>query len=200
MKKGHHLQYRRHHHHLDHLQGVLQRCHLCSPTRVARTKAQSGGGEGHKGSRFHFIQKGKNNQKGLKRGRGEAGWTSGSGDNNSLGRGEREREHSVSTASSLVRQPDPLKTVQEILDGRREDFVLSAEEVENLMKKNEGLFTDKTHLMRLLVENTGHLSLPPISKFRVSSAALGASGAIYVGVNVEFAGNYSQYPKYPIPN
>jgi cytidine deaminase len=91
-------------------------------------------------------------------------------------------------ASLVQQQSDPLKTMQEVLDARKEDFVLSPDEVDKLLKTSSSSFTDKTHLMKELVEHTGHLSLPPISNFRVSSAALGASGAIYVGVNVEFAG------------
>jgi len=37
-----------------------------------------------------------------------------------------------------------------------------------------------------LVKNTAHLSLPPISNFHVSCAALGSSGRVYIGVNIEF--------------
>jgi len=120
----------------------------------------SSGSNGSGGSRFSFINKG--NQKGRRGLTGKA-------------------------SLAKQQQSDPLKTVQEVLDARKEDFVLSPDEVDKLLKASS-TFTDKTHLMKELVLHAGHLSLPPISNFKVSSAALGASGAIYVGVNVEFAG------------
>lgn len=74
--------------------------------------------------------------------------------------------------------------VRQVLESREESFVLSAEEVERIM--GFGLFESIDELLRELTRNTSHLSLPPISNFRVSCAALGESGRVYVGVNIEF--------------
>lgn len=74
--------------------------------------------------------------------------------------------------------------VQEIIDNRKERFVLLPDEVETMMEAGD--FRTKTELLAELTRHTGDLSLPPISNFRVSSAALGASGRVYIGVNIEF--------------
>ena len=103
---------------------------------------------------------------------------------------KKKRRRKVQTSRSRVSTKSKSGSdMQAILDARREKFVLSAEEVKDLMQA--GHFEDETHLLRELTGHTGNLSIPPISNFRVSSAALGESGRIYVGVNIEFEGIHS---------
>lgn len=67
-----------------------------------------------------------------------------------------------------------------ISDGR---FVLSADEVTALMETT-GLDIDA--LLLHLVNPAATLARPPISLFHVGAVGLGASGAVYIGVNLEF--------------
>ena len=49
------------------------------------------------------------------------------------------------------------------------------------------LSTDQ--LLAELVQLTAKFAIPPISNFDIGAAALGASGDVYLGVNLEFPGN-----------
>mmetsp|Transcript_22060 Transcript_22060/g.61223 ORF Transcript_22060/g.61223 Transcript_22060/m.61223 type:complete len:427 (-) Transcript_22060:11-1291(-) len=62
-------------------------------------------------------------------------------------------------------------------------FVLEAEEVQELMDTT-GLSQDE--LLVHLVNPASTLARPPVSLFHVGAVGLGASGRVYVGVNLEF--------------
>ena len=64
-------------------------------------------------------------------------------------------------------------------------FVISAERVLALAAQR-GL--DTQDLLPEFVREAQKLAIPPTSKFHVGAAALGASGAVYLGVNVELPG------------
>lgn len=64
-------------------------------------------------------------------------------------------------------------------------FVISAERVLALAAQR-GL--DPQDLLPEFVREAQKLAIPPTSKFHVGAAALGASGAVYLGVNVELPG------------
>ena len=64
-------------------------------------------------------------------------------------------------------------------------FVISAERVLALAAQR-GL--DPQNLLPEFVREAQKLAIPPTSKFHVGAAALGASGAVYLGVNVELPG------------
>ena len=66
-----------------------------------------------------------------------------------------------------------------------EHFVISAERVLALAAQR-GL--DPQDLLPEFVREAQKLAIPPTSKFHVGAAALGASGAVYLGVNVELPG------------
>lgn len=68
-----------------------------------------------------------------------------------------------------------------VLDGR---FCLSPERVQQLLQEH-ALTEDQ--LLTLLITSASKLARPPISSFHVGAVGLGASGALYVGVNLEFA-------------
>ncbi|KAG0483100.1 hypothetical protein HPP92_011184 [Vanilla planifolia] len=65
-------------------------------------------------------------------------------------------------------------------------FVIEPEEAE-AMRRERGLPAIRD-LLRSLVPAAQLLARPPISKYPVGAAALGVSGRIYIGVNVEFPG------------
>lgn len=65
-------------------------------------------------------------------------------------------------------------------------FVIEAEEAES-MRKEMGLAALRD-LLPALLPAARLLARPPISRFRVGAAALGISGRIYLGANVEFPG------------
>ncbi len=64
-------------------------------------------------------------------------------------------------------------------------FVLSAEQVNQITKKS-GIPVES--LLQRLVPVAATHAIPPISNYKVGAAALGGSGAIYLGVNLEFSG------------
>lgn len=64
-------------------------------------------------------------------------------------------------------------------------FVISAERVLALAARR-GL--DAQDLLPEFVREAQKLAIPPTSRFHVGAAALGASGAVYLGVNVELPG------------
>ncbi|XP_020591862.1 cytidine deaminase 1-like [Phalaenopsis equestris] len=69
---------------------------------------------------------------------------------------------------------------------RRSRFVIEPEEAEQ-MRKEKGLETLRD-LLPALLPAARQLARPPISKFHVGAAALGSSGRIYLGANIEFPG------------
>lgn len=64
-------------------------------------------------------------------------------------------------------------------------FVISADTVEEITK-NEHLNVEE--LLQLLIPIAKSYALPPISNYYVGAAVLAKSGAIYLGVNLEFLG------------
>jgi cytidine deaminase len=68
-----------------------------------------------------------------------------------------------------------------ILDGR---FCLSPDQVQQLLQEHD---LTEDQLLTLLISSASKLARPPISSFHVGAVGLGTSGAIYVGVNLEFA-------------
>ena len=68
-----------------------------------------------------------------------------------------------------------------VLDGK---FRLEADHVEQLLQ-DHGLTEDQ--LLTTLISSASKLARPPISSFHVGAVGLGTSGALYVGVNLEFA-------------
>ena len=68
------------------------------------------------------------------------------------------------------------------IDGR---FALTPEQVKELLTMQQCSVDD---LLTLLITPASKLARPPISSFHVGAVGLGASGALYVGVNLEFAG------------
>lgn len=65
-------------------------------------------------------------------------------------------------------------------------FVIEPEDAES-MATELGL-SDLPDLLPMLLPGARKLARPPISRFHVGAAALGVSGRIYLGVNVEFPG------------
>ncbi|KAL3132799.1 hypothetical protein ABBQ38_006726 [Trebouxia sp. C0009 RCD-2024] len=65
-----------------------------------------------------------------------------------------------------------------------EKFWLEANEVADLLKQNN-MSTDD--LLQSLITPASSLARPPISSYHVGAVGLGASGRLYVGVNLEFA-------------
>lgn len=79
---------------------------------------------------------------------------------------------------------------QEIEDSLRDiisphPFVIPVDRVEEITKRYE-LKTEK--LLQLLIPIAQSYARPPISNYKVGAAALGKSGNIYLGVNLEFLG------------
>jgi cytidine deaminase len=68
-----------------------------------------------------------------------------------------------------------------VLEGR---FALTPEQVKHVLSTHQ-CSTDE--LLTLLISPASKLARPPISSFHVGAVGLGASGALYVGVNLEFA-------------
>ena len=64
-------------------------------------------------------------------------------------------------------------------------FVVSAEIMSGLALERG---VDAEALLPEFVSEVQKLARPPTSQFRVGAAALGASGAVFLGVNVEFQG------------
>jgi len=64
-------------------------------------------------------------------------------------------------------------------------FYLSQAEVKDLAT-TQGM--SQSEILLSLVEPASLLARPPISKFHVGAAGLGRSGAVYVGINLEFPG------------
>lgn len=64
-------------------------------------------------------------------------------------------------------------------------FVISAEKARELC---EYFHLETEELLQQLIPIAQSYALPPISNYKVGAAALGKSGAIYLGVNLEFAG------------
>ncbi|GMH39076.1 hypothetical protein BSKO_06974 [Bryopsis sp. KO-2023] len=64
-------------------------------------------------------------------------------------------------------------------------YYVSPAEVKGLMSSNK---LSGEQLLRALIEPAGNLARPPISGFHVGALGLGGSGAIFVGVNLEFKG------------
>ena len=87
---------------------------------------------------------------------------------------------------AAVKDDERSPALRQALEKRAEPFVLSAEEVRSLLAPAGGPFDSVDHLLTELTRSTSGLSIPPISNFHVSCAALGESGRIFVGVNVEF--------------
>lgn len=68
-----------------------------------------------------------------------------------------------------------------VLEGR---FALTPEQVKHVLSTHQ-CSTDE--LLTLLISPASKLARPPISSFHVGAVGLGSSGALYVGVNLEFA-------------
>ena len=67
------------------------------------------------------------------------------------------------------------------MDGR---FRLSPDQVQQLLEEHD---ITEDQLLTLLITSASKLARPPISSFHVGAVGLGTSGALYVGVNLEFA-------------
>eukprot|EP01025_Chloroclados_australasicus_P022820 TRINITY_DN23374_c0_g1_i2.p1 TRINITY_DN23374_c0_g1~~TRINITY_DN23374_c0_g1_i2.p1 ORF type:complete len:374 (-),score=38.77 TRINITY_DN23374_c0_g1_i2:1452-2573(-) len=71
------------------------------------------------------------------------------------------------------------------LIGSRMQFQLSSQEVQEMLEDNQ---CSQVELLTMLIDPASELARPPISDFRVGAVGLGGTGAIYVGVNLEFGG------------
>jgi cytidine deaminase len=82
---------------------------------------------------------------------------------------------------------DPCEFVREAVERATlaDHFVISPARVRSLAKQR-GL--DPQDLLPEFVREAQKLAIPPTSKFHVGAAALGASGAVYLGVNIELPG------------
>ena len=91
------------------------------------------------------------------------------------------------SAADLAPPADPCAFVLEAVARATttDHFVISAERVLALAAQR-GL--DPQDLLPEFVREAQKLAIPPTSKFHVGAAALGASGAVYLGVNVELPG------------
>ena len=91
------------------------------------------------------------------------------------------------SAADLAPPADPCAFVLEAVARATatDHFVISAERVLALAAQR-GL--DPQNLLPEFVREAQKLAIPPTSKFHVGAAALGASGAVYLGVNVELPG------------
>lgn len=65
------------------------------------------------------------------------------------------------------------------------DFVLTAETVAHLRANDTSSIE---HFLHALITPAAQLARPPVSRYQVGAVALGSSGAVYVGVNMEFKG------------
>ncbi|ACO61475.1 predicted protein [Micromonas commoda] len=94
---------------------------------------------------------------------------------------------SAADLSDLAPPVDPCAFVLEAVARATatDHFVISAERVLALAAQR-GL--DPQDLLPEFVREAQKLAIPPTSKFHVGAAALGASGAVYLGVNVELPG------------
>ena len=81
-------------------------------------------------------------------------------------------------------QPAPSESPTQLgilAEGR---FRLDADAVQELQQEH-GLSEDQ--LLAMLITSASKLARPPISSYHVGAVGLGASGALYVGCNLEFA-------------
>lgn len=93
--------------------------------------------------------------------------------------------------SKELKKPESLngKTLTELFGS--ESLMIPAEKVDRIVKQFE-LGSAKT-LLKHLVELARPFARPPISNYHIGEAALGESGNVYLGVNVEFYGHPLNY-------
>ncbi|KAL6757327.1 hypothetical protein V8C86DRAFT_2626724 [Haematococcus lacustris] len=78
--------------------------------------------------------------------------------------------------------------MMDVLKGR---FVIPADDVRNILARGGHTTEKQLHAFLMsLVEPASELARPPISKYNVGAVGLGLSGAIYVGVNIEFPNSH----------
>lgn len=93
---------------------------------------------------------------------------------------------STSVDATPSSQTTPCRSVRAIVEGvMTTRFVVSAETM-SVLTLERGI--DAEALLPEFVSEVQKLARPPTSQFRVGAAALGASGAVFLGVNVEFQG------------
>ncbi|GAX75082.1 hypothetical protein CEUSTIGMA_g2526.t1 [Chlamydomonas eustigma] len=90
------------------------------------------------------------------------------------------------SSSPSIQDRDRCKTLgtssYDLLQGR---FMIPAQEVSTLVTANHMRVEE---LLSSLIKPASHLARPPISGYHVGAAGVGSSGAVYVGVNLEFPG------------
>lgn len=86
-------------------------------------------------------------------------------------------------ASPLIAAPGEDSMLNQMLPPN--PFVISAEKVDEILS-SAGL--EVKELLQKLIPIAKSYARPPISEYKVGVAALGKSGAIYLGVNLEFLG------------
>lgn len=94
-------------------------------------------------------------------------------------RGARQRDRVVVDLSQS--QPARDRISAGVFNGK---FSLPSQEVVSLMEENS---LTEDELLQLLITPASLLARPPVSSFHVGAVGIGESGALYVGVNLEFA-------------
>lgn len=89
----------------------------------------------------------------------------------------------MSVETAIMAKKIIIDTIVEIIGPK--PFFIEAAKVEEIIKRTGISVND---LLKELVQIAKPLARPPISNYRVSEAGLGASGNIYLGVNLEFPG------------
>ncbi|KAJ9508011.1 hypothetical protein QJQ45_021346, partial [Haematococcus lacustris] len=79
----------------------------------------------------------------------------------------------------------------DMMDALKGRFVIPADDVRDILARG-GYTTEKQlhAFLMSLVEPASELARPPISKYNVGAVGLGVSGAIYMGVNIEFPNSH----------
>lgn len=91
-------------------------------------------------------------------------------------------EHTADAIDSGNPRNAPAPDLTAALGGR---FMIPAKEAAEL-RREHGL--TEQQLLQALIEPAAALARPPISNFHVGAVGLGGSGAVYLGVNLEFPG------------
>eukprot|EP01026_Neomeris_dumetosa_P058676 TRINITY_DN546_c0_g1_i1.p1 TRINITY_DN546_c0_g1~~TRINITY_DN546_c0_g1_i1.p1 ORF type:complete len:357 (-),score=41.84 TRINITY_DN546_c0_g1_i1:205-1275(-) len=91
----------------------------------------------------------------------------------------------TTTFSYKMSQNGIYKEKQQLQCEERLKFIFNPEEVQKMLVDNG---CSESELLGLLINPASKLARPPISDFKVGAVGLGISGAIYVGVNLEFGG------------
>ena len=90
-------------------------------------------------------------------------------------------------ADAPVVPVDPCEFVREAVErATGSDYFVISETVVKTLASTRGL--DPIDLLPEFVREAQKLAIPPTSKFHVGAAALGSTGAVYLGVNVELPG------------